>query len=770
MRILSIFLIFLFSLGGSAQNSNDSLSIRVKNLSELEEALGNSNPGDTIIMANGKWTDVGIQIIANGEKNLPIVIMAEEKGKVFIEGESFLKIGGDFIVVEGLIFQNGYTPNNTVIDFKVDNDHIANNSRVTNCVIDGFTQPSRETQDRWIEFWGRNNQLDHSYIAGKSNSGPTLRVYLKGNENINTHHQIVHNYFGPRPRKGGPHAETIQIGSSETSMTPAYVNIADNLFYRCNGEVEIISSKSNFNTFKNNVFFESEGSLVLRHGNYASIDGNIFIGNDNSEFIGGIRVINTGHWITNNYFYKLKGTEFRSPLAVMNGIPKSPLNRYNQVTDVVAAYNSFVDTKSPWHFSVGSNTDQAGVLPASEIRSARPERVLMANNLVYNEKVQESPIVAYDTVDGVTFKNNILNYENKGSVQDSGIIRKDFKIKKISEYLYVPEHDFNVTYHGFDFEKIDKDLLGRDRTGNNSPGAFKLPVAEQVNLFKQENYGPKWFQPEIIGKKGKTLRVSTSTEFLRKLEEAEAGDILELAEGDYKFESSISISKGIIIRSQNKSDKAILDFSETNLSSAFKLNPKASLKIQDVILQGNSRMNAFQTLDDNMSVAYNLWIKGSEVSNFSELLQVSKGSFADTISIADSKFKNLKGGLSLAEEIDDKGEYNAEFVIIKNSSFENISTEVLNYYRGGYDESTIGGTLIFKGNTVKNSGVAQETEVLLRTRGIVNLELANNTFLNNSVKYIAILWGAKGQEPVNNTIKNSGEIKVEENLKQKLMY
>ena len=130
-------------------------------------------------------------------------------------------------------------------------------------------------------------------------------------------------------------------------MTPSYVNVSNNLFEKCNGEVEIISSKSNFNQFKKNIFFECEGSLVLRHGNYANVESNIFIGNDNSKFIGGIRIINTGHWVTNNYFYKIKGNEFRSALAIMNGIPKSPLNRYNQVTDVVIAYNSFIDCKSP---------------------------------------------------------------------------------------------------------------------------------------------------------------------------------------------------------------------------------------------------------------------------------------------------------------------------------------------------------------------------------------------------------------------------------------
>ena len=401
-------------------------SIKVSNINELNEAIKNSKAGDHIVLANGIWKDVQIEFYGKGTKEKPIVLRAETNGKVTIEGASNLKLGGEYLEVNGLYFKNGYTPSNSVIQFKISNDSIANHCRVTNCVIEEFTQPDRDVSDHWIEFWGRNNQLDHCYIAGKSNFGPTIRVFLKGNEHIYNYHQITNNHFGPRPRKGGPHGETIQIGASDTSMTPSHVNVSDNLFDRCNGEVEVISSKSNFNEFTNNVFFECEGSLVLRHGNYAKIDGNIFIGNDNSKFIGGIRVINTGHWITNNYFYKLNGEEFRSPLAVMNGIPKSPLNRYNQVTDVVVAYNSFIDCKSPWQFSVGSNVSQSDVLPSSEIRSARPERVLIANNLIYNEIADTNPIVNYDKVDGVTFKNNIINSENQSEVKPEGLIKSGY--------------------------------------------------------------------------------------------------------------------------------------------------------------------------------------------------------------------------------------------------------------------------------------------------------------------------------------------------------
>ncbi|WP_166963846.1 chondroitinase-B domain-containing protein [Yeosuana marina] len=752
----------------SCQDKLESNTILVSNSDELQDAIFKSKAGDNIVMSNGIWIDVQIKFYGKGTKEKPIVLKAETAGKVMIEGASDLKLGGDYLEVKDLYFKNGHTPSESIIRFKLNNDTIANHSRVTNCVIEEFTQPNREVTDHWIEFWGRNNQLDHCNIIGKSNFGPTVRVFLKGNEHINNHHQITNNYFGPRPRKGGPHGETIQIGDSYTSMTPSYTNVSNNYFEYCNGEVEVISNKSNFNEYRNNIFFESEGSLVLRHGNYCTIDGNVFIGNDNSEFIGGIRVINTGHWITNNYFYKLKGKEFRSALAVMNGIPKSPLNRYMQVTDVVVAYNTYIDCKSPFQFSVGANIDKKDVLPASEIRSARPERMVLANNLIYNHEVDNYPIVAYDKVDGVTFKKNIFNSENKSEVSNDGIIQRDFEVNKLSDYLYVPTKNQEDVYQGFDFEKISTDFFGADRLKQNSIGAITLPVKENPILINKKVYGTDWFSTNAPHYDSKKLEVATNKELVDKLKNAHSGDILSLKSGVYEMDASLVIDKNITITSADKKNKAELQF--TGEKAAFKMHPKGVLNLESVNLKGDKTQDAFTTLDKNMSKAYDLFLKNSEISNFKSVIKVYKASFADTISVDNCVIKNCLRGIELNKETDAKGDYNAEFVYIMNSQFDNIQSTVLDYYRGGYDESTIGGNLVLQHNTFTNCSKADKSGILIQNHGIVNVDFSNNIFKNNPVKTVAILWGEKGQKPVNNTVVNSGDIKIEQNLKQKLMY
>ncbi|WP_157207413.1 chondroitinase-B domain-containing protein [Mariniflexile maritimum] len=763
--LISSLLILFITCKLAAQTN----SIKVTNINELNDAIKNCKAGNVIVMANGVWNNVEIAFYGNGTKENPITLTAEEKGKVTIEGTSNLKIGGNYLEVSGLYFKNGHTPSENVIQFKIDNTKVANHCKVIQCVIEEFTQPNRDVSDHWVEFWGRHNALSNNYITGKSNFGPTVMVRLEGNENIYTYHQITNNHFGPRPRKGGPHGETIQIGNSETSMTPAHVNVSNNFFDRCNGEVEIISSKSNFNSFTNNVFFESEGSLVLRHGNYAKIDGNVFIGNDASKFMGGIRVINTGHWITNNYFYKINGEAFRSALAVMNGIPKAPQNRYNQVTDVVVAYNTFIDCKSPWQLSVGSNVSQSAVLPASEIRSARPERVVIANNLIYNEMADTNPIVNYDKVDGVAFKNNLINNENKSEVKPEGLITKDFSVTKKTANLFVLNENINNVYAGFDFETITKDLFGNDRNSNiNSIGAIVNPVKENAVLIDKTKYGTNWFSPENGKTNPKTFSVSTSEALVNALKDANSGDVISLKKGKYTVNSNLKIDKDLSIVSKDKNNKPELIF--TSEKTAFEMHPKGNLKLKNIVLTGNKSQNTFTTLDKNMSKAYNLFIDHVEIKNFKSVLEVSKGSFADSVLVTNSLIKNCDRGFMLNKEKNDGGDYNAEFVTITNTTFDTIQEVVLDYYRGGYDESTIGGNLLLKNNTITNSGKAEKDQMLIKNSGIVNVAFANNTFKNNPVKVIAILWGEKGQEPGENTISNSGKIEVVQNLELKLMY
>ena len=751
-------------------------SIKVTNIDELNKAIDSCKAGDQIILANGIWKDVQIKFRGKGTKDKPITIKAETTGKVTIEGESYLKFGGEYLVVEGLYFKNGFSPSNAVIDFKISSkdkpDEISNNCKVTNCVIEDFNKPKRDKSDLWVQFWGRHNTLSNCYIAGKTNRGPTVRVSIAGIESINNYHQIVNNHFGPRPVKGGPSGETIQLGDSYTSMSPSHTMVANNLFEECNGEVEVISSKTNFNIFKNNVFYKSEGSLVTRHGNYSMIDGNYFIGDGENENYGGIRIINTGHWVVNNYFYGLKGKSFRSPLAVMNGIPKSPLNRYNQVTDVVVAYNTYVNCSSPWQFGVGTNIAQAKVLPKSEIRSARAIRTTVANNIIYNEKGLESIVVENDKADGVAFMKNIINNQGVAFKDfDGGIIEASLDLKKISDNMYIPTgipNDFEA-FNGFDFNTIETDLLRVSRKDNNSIGAIIGKDVFNPNILDKSKYGTTWFSNELEARDPVIHAVTSAEELQTKINRASNGDVISLIKGVYNIDKSIVINKTLTIQSEPDA-KAQLIFSGASNTPLFSLQPKGKLTINNIVLKGNISNYAFASLKQNMSNHFGLTVSNSEISNFNYVLKAYKESFAERITFENTTISNCENGIELSEEKNDKGDYNTEYLTINNCNFNTIKANVIDYYRGGYDESTIGGNLLLTNSTFINCGAKEKNKRLLNHNGIVNVNITKNTFKNNPVQFVSILWGAKNNVESDNNLMNSGQIKTEENLVMTMMY
>lgn len=107
-------------------------------------------------MSNGIWEDAELLFEAKGTEEKPIKLTVEEKGKVIFEGASNLRIAGEYLVVEGLVFKNGYTRTSEVISFRKDSKTLANNCRLTECVIDNYSNPERHEDHAWVVVYGKN--------------------------------------------------------------------------------------------------------------------------------------------------------------------------------------------------------------------------------------------------------------------------------------------------------------------------------------------------------------------------------------------------------------------------------------------------------------------------------------------------------------------------------------------------------------------------------------------------------------------------------------
>ena len=205
-----------------------------------------------LIILNKSYFEILFE--GEGTEKKPIQLKAQTKGQVFITGKSNLKIAGNYLIVSGLIFKDGYTPTNSVIEFRKNKYELANNSRITEIVIDNFNNPDRTQNDNWVTIYGKNNRFDHNHLSGKKNKGVTLVVKLNSVESQNNKHLIDHNYISNRQILGSNGWETLRIGTSHYSLQNSDTSVINNYFDKCDGELEIISNKSGNNKFIGNFF------------------------------------------------------------------------------------------------------------------------------------------------------------------------------------------------------------------------------------------------------------------------------------------------------------------------------------------------------------------------------------------------------------------------------------------------------------------------------------------------------------------------------------
>lgn len=323
-------------------------------------------PGDTIFIRSGVLKDQVFDFKGTGTKEAPIVLMAEKAGMVKLTGQSTLKIDGQWLTVDGLFFTDGYSLKEDVVAFSKKSAYC----RLTNTTIKNYNPSSDMTEYKWVSLYGKNNRLDHCNISGKNHQGATVVVWLSETPN---YHHIDHNYFGGRPPLGRNGGETIRIGTSDWSFHPAYTLVEENVFDQCDGEIEIISVKSLFNTIRQNLFYESNGMLTLRHGNYNTVRDNFFIGNG-KENTGGVRIIGEHHKVGHNYMQGLRGTGLMAAVSIMNTVENPRLNEYWLVKNVVIDSNIIVDCSEV--FVIGSGKDAVRKIP--------PDSLFIAHNYIQN--------------------------------------------------------------------------------------------------------------------------------------------------------------------------------------------------------------------------------------------------------------------------------------------------------------------------------------------------------------------------------------------------
>ena len=591
--------------------------------------------GDRVIIEAGTYRDVDLKWKAVGTKQAPITVEAKP-GTVLITGRSSLVMGGKHFVVSGLEFRNGYPSRRSVVEFAGGKD-FAQDCNLTRCVIDNYNTEDRSQSKSYIYLSGQRNRVDHCELLRKYNLGVTLLVNLNGANNLNNHHQIDHNYFGPREVYGSNGAEAMRIGTSQQSYETSATTVCDNFFDRCSGEVEVISIKSCDNIVRGNYLWECEGVVALRHGKRNLVENNTFVGNGKRN-TGGVRVVDSDHVIRNNIFVSLAGQRFFSALGVMNAVPNSLPNRYVQVSDITITDNVYVDCTN-LEFGTGADAE----------RTSAPRSIDFKRNRLCVSGMQ-NPFQMVDKASEVRFADNIMNKNLEGL--PSGI-----KIAKV-----------------------------------------KLPMVPTYQQMISRTIGKLSETAKTAKAEARTVMVAKDADLPQVLAQAEDGDSFVLQGDEYKLVKTVLVQKNVTIRSA--SGKTLLRSVGTSVPHLMTIDNGGSLEVEGLVFDGRlepggSSPETGISTAKTMTTPYKLKVNNCKFINFGEngcaAIRGQKSTFADSLIVTGCLIADCSGGgVDFASEKDDKGRYNAENMLIENCEFRRLLGTPVNVYRGGSDESTAG--------------------------------------------------------------------------------
>lgn len=675
--------------------SVDAAEFVVRTPAEYGAAVSDLKPGDTVVLANGEWRDFQIVFSGKGTAASPITLTAQTPGKVIISGQSNLRLAGEHLLVSQLVFRNGHSPTGEVLAFRVSPRERARHSRITQVVVDHFNQPDRSRSDHWVAMYDSHNRFDHNQLIGKNNLGATMVVVRDPAQGLDNRHRIDHNWFGPRPNLGSNGGETLRVGTSKDADSASNSLIENNWFEGCDGEVEVVSNKSGGNTYRGNVFKQSRGALVLRHGDGNLVENNVFFGDGKSN-TGGIRVINRRQTVRNNYLEGLAGDGYSSALSLMYGVPDSPPHRYVQVDQARIERNTFVGIKQMF-FGAGKDDE----------RSAAPVNSSFSRNLIVGEA---DPVRVLGDLSGIVFSGNVQS-PAASTLLASGV-------------------------------RGGKPVMTRAVTGllvaDKADGVGADPA---LTYIARSEVGVDWYPKEVASTaldSGRNQRVQPGDDTLATaVSAASAGDRLQLDAGRYLVNQVLTVDRPLSIEGPTDG-QAQISFSRSTL---FQIEAGGALKLWRLQIDGSAAPDevgnaVIRTAAGSNAANYTLIVEDSVIRNLTvnrgfDVITLGKGTLADQIALRRLVVEDVSGAvLSARAETDDRGTYNAEHIDIADSQFRRIGGAAIDLYRGGSDESTFGPVLTLTGTRLQQVGNAGDAS--LRLHGVQRVVLLDNQFIDSA--------------------------------------
>jgi len=294
--------------------------------------------------------------------------------------------------------------------------------------------------------------------------------------------------------------------------------------------------------------------------------------------------------------------------------------------------------------------------------------------------------------------------------------------------------------------------LEKNQHGLLSPvddAVSKVAGADQaLTVLKRASTGPNWYpkppQSDQRFDTGATTSIAPGQDTLTNaVKNANAGDIIELAPGEYIVTKIIELDSPLTVRGKKNQAKPTILFQRSTL---FELSDGGSLKLESVSIDGTDAPDAYgnsaiRTSRYSMLNNYEICVIDSAVKNLNtnhsfNFLKVASHTFAESIEIRNTQMSDISGHVvALDREIDDLGIYNAEYITITDSKFANVGGALATIYRGGTDESTFGPHFTLTNSTLENVGnnrKRNKTKSSIHLLGVQVALIDQNKFVNSA--------------------------------------
>jgi len=588
--------------------------INVSTSSQLSSAVGSANPGDTIVMANGNYS--GFTMTRSGNSSAAITIQAANVGGAAINSGTVQLKNLAYVNLDGIQFTTSggsASIDGSTIYFGVLLDN-ATNCRVTRGT---FALSGPHTGTGWItlEDGSLSNEIDHCEFGPNSVGSHSHYIFPTGNPNISgvtppsdrtpwangkgpynpfisRYTEIDHNYFHDQGTNDG---ETIALGAIGVcgDYQGTHSTVEYNLFVNCNGDPEIITTKSSTNTLRFNTVITSAGVFSLRSGNSSSVYGNFFLCSGTG---GGVKINEMHHKVYNNYIENTDTSNY--PIMAENGDPYSLTNfAHAEVVDAEITYNTVYNPGRQVLIGHGSST-----LPVTN--SVFANNIISGSGTLYSES-------GGSTTPIITRSQNIANGT---APSQSGFISEDPLFTTVTENSY-----------------------GLQKLSSGSP-AISAANASYFSYVTTDMDGQTRSSPDIGADEYSTASISITPLTTSDVGPSSGGGILNFT-GIYQIENEAS---GLVLNNQGSTTNgsAITQWNTTTSSNLdwqffptsggyYQINSCKSAK--DAVVQGASTANGAGIIQ---------WSFGSSGDDQWEPVQNSDGSYT---------FFNLHSGLVLED-------------------------------------------------------------------------------------------------------------------------